>query len=132
MKKPLLLLFSILILPLSVNATDIYYCSDDDTIGFDVNNNNYKIITNFDTKKFKILIDFENYNVVSDNMFMGGVTNQRCLFDNVDKTLYCINNYGRGFSINKNSLRYARSTIFIEEIYKTDDYILAYGTCEKF
>jgi len=130
MKKLLVLLFSILILPISVYASDVYYCSDNSKIGFD-RSNNMKIGT-FDESRFKIMIDFEKMNISNEKIFYGGVTDQRCVFDNTDATLYCINNYGRTFAINKNSLNYVRSITYLEEIYKSDDYILAHGTCEKF
>ena len=130
MKKLLVLLFSIIILPLSVNASDVYYCSDDDVIGFKQTEN--MKIKNFDEKKFKIMIDFEKMHISAEKMYYGVFTNQSCLFDNIDATLYCINNYGRTFAINKNSLNYLRSVTYVEEKYKSDDYILAYGTCEQF
>ena len=130
MKKLLVLLFSILILPISVYASDVYYCSDNSTIGF-VRTNNMKIET-FKMQRFKIMIDFEKMNISNEKIHYGGHTDQRCIFDNIDATLYCINNYGRTFAINKNSLNYVRSITYLEEKYKTDDYILAHGTCEIF
>ena len=130
MKKLILLLFSILILPISVYASDVYYCSDNSMIGFE-RANNMKIGT-FIEERFKIMIDFEKMNISNEKIFYGGVTNQRCIFDNIDATLYCINNYGKAFAINKNSLNYVRSDIYLEEKYKSDDYTLAHGTCEKF
>ena len=48
MKK--LLLISILILPLSIYASDVYYCSDDEAVGFDPTENFQK--TAYHEKKF--------------------------------------------------------------------------------
>ena len=62
MKKLLILLFSLIILPLSVNASDVYYCSEDAAIGF-VPSENYKKST-FNEEKFKMSIDFENKKVI--------------------------------------------------------------------
>ena len=129
MKKLLALLFSILILPFSVYASDVYYCSDNNNIGFDLAKN-FKV-TDFKYRKFKILIDFEKKNVISETIFMYKDSVTECIFDNYSKTLYCIGEYGTAFSINKNTLNFARGEIYIEE-NKDDDYTLAYGTCEKF
>ena len=127
MKKLLILLFSILILPLSVNASDVYYCSDDDHIG-------YRVIENFEVKsfpdrKFKIKIDFKNLDVESDKIFMTIL--KECVFNTYTNSLMCISKYGTTFAINKDTLRFARSEMYTQKI-PNDDYTLAYGTCEKF
>tara|TARA_B100000953_G_scaffold288837_1_gene272289 strand:- start:45 stop:440 length:396 start_codon:yes stop_codon:yes gene_type:complete len=130
MKKLLLLLFSIFLLSsLSVFADDIYYCSDDENIGYDLSEN-FKIDTFID-RKFRIMIDFNNLNVISESIYMGTGERKKCIFDNFTKTLYCISSLGTSFSINKNTLSFARSEMYIEE-NQFDDYTLSYGTCEKF
>ena len=62
--KKLIFIILLFMLPFSVNAADVYYCSENETIGFDPKNN-YKTL-NYKVDKFKILIDFENENVVSN------------------------------------------------------------------
>ena len=127
MKKLLVLLFSILMLSFSVNASDVYYCSDDDTIGFRPAEN-YKIVNLID-KKFKILIDFENKKVVSEEIFLGEIWVKKC-FRYLDM-LNCMSNAGITFGIDKTNLKYVRSRVYQDKKYK-DDIALSHGTCEKF
>ena len=127
MKKLLILLFSLLILPFSVYASDVYYCSEDETIGFKPSNNYSS--ENYNPMKFKILIDFENKDVISETLFMDKTRRaQKCLYDDKYDTLYCMNDLGRSFSINKLNLKYMRSNIF-NIVGLTDDMLVAYGTC---
>jgi len=129
MKKLLILLFSIMILPFSVNASDVYYCSDNDAVGFDPTNNFN--IQRYKEEKFKIMIDFENKNVISDNIGMKKNLATNCFHENLNDSLYCMNEFGRAFSINKLSLRFIRSKLYIREDL-TDDIVFSTGTCEKF
>jgi hypothetical protein len=129
MKKLLVLLFSIFIFPLSLYASDVYYCSDDSLTGF-TPATNYKQ-QNFNEEKFKIMIDFENKNVVSEKLYLGGIWDQKCWYDKMDSTLYCMNQVGRAFSINKLNLRYFRSNIY-NRVDLKDHIWIGYGTCEKF
>ena len=55
MKKLLAFLFSIVILPLSANASDIYYCTDNNHIGYELSDN-FKV-KNYESRRFKIKID---------------------------------------------------------------------------
>jgi hypothetical protein len=127
MKQLLALLFLILMLPFSVNASDVYYCSDDNHVGFETTKN-YEI-TRYTPKKFKIMIDFENNNVISDKIWFLKESDSSCIkYSNV---LYCINNYGAVFAINKKSLKFFRSSV-TNGPEPLDDPTLAYGTCEKF
>ena len=130
MKKLLILLFSLLILPFSVYASDVYYCSEDETIGFKPSNNYSS--ENYNPMKFKILIDFENNNVISDDIWFQKQYDQTCLFDIVDQSLYCVNILGSVFSINKMDSSFRRGSIYNKMSNQTDDIVLGYGTCEKF
>ena len=127
MKKLLILLFSILILPFSANASDVYYCSDDAMTGFD-RSENFKQ-KNFNPKKFKVLIDFDNQKISSESMFFSSGFRQKCFFN--ENALYCVNGVGVSFSINKSTLRY-----FSADLYNTkntiQDPVISHGTCEKF
>tara|TARA_B100000795_G_C22337747_1_gene263809 strand:- start:63 stop:443 length:381 start_codon:yes stop_codon:yes gene_type:complete len=126
MKKLLVLLFSIIILPLSANASDVYYCSDTAQIGFEPKLN-FKSDT-YEERKFKISIDFIEQKVKSKSIYM---EDNKCLFNNTDQTLYCISLWGTAFSINKNTLRFARGEIYNKK-NQGDSITLAHGTCEKF
>ena len=59
----LFLLFFSLLLTSNSYASDVYYCSDNALVGFDPKENFKQ--SNYSGKKFKILIDFENNNVIS-------------------------------------------------------------------
>ncbi|MDA9357498.1 hypothetical protein N9R34_01365 [Candidatus Thioglobus sp.] len=131
MKKLLVLLFSILILPFSVYASDVYYCSDDAITAFDPAVN-YKY-ENFTGQKFKIMIDFENKNVVSEKLYYGGVFDQKCWYRNDNDILYCMNEVGISFSINKLNSKFIRSKIYQSRDMSDGDHIfLGHGSCEKF
>ena len=127
MKKLLILLFSTLILPISVYASDVYYCVDDAITGFDTSENHK--VSQFNEQKFKILIDFENKNITSKEIFFTNSSNKKCVFEPANQSLNCINNYGVAFAISKNDLYFVRSSITPSI---GDDPYVAYGTCEKF
>ena len=129
MKKLLILLFSILILPFSVNASGVYYCSDDGLVGFNPADNFE--IGSYNLRKFKIMIDFENENVVSESLYLVPTWDQKCWYTDIHDTLYCMNEVGIAFSINKNNLRYYNSSIYNSPEYADTVYI-GHGTCEKF
>ena len=129
MKKLVVLLLSILILPLSVYASDVYYCSDDAATGFETENK-YKQIF-FTERKFKIKIDFENASALSDSIYYGKHVKPSCFYNDAHKALYCINAIGSVFTINKNSLNYVRGSN-MNKINRKDDLVVAYGTCQKF
>ena len=128
--KKLIYIILLSILPLTINASDIYYCSQDESIGFDpvdsYSSGNYK------PSKFKILIDFENKNVISDDIWFKKNYDQTCLFDNVDQSLYCVNILGSVFSINKTDLSFRSGSIYNKMLNQVDDITLGYGTCDKF
>ena len=128
MKKILVLLFSILILPFSVYASDVYYCSDDSVIGFNPMKNHK--LTEYKPEKFKMMIDFENKDMISQELFFDNLTNTKCVTYLPDN-LYCINDYGMAFSFNITNSKFARSSM-INVLNLTDDILLAHGTCEKF
>ena len=127
MKKILILLFSIILLPLSANASEVYYCLDDGKTGFDVNENFKQ--SKFMNGKFKIKIDFDNLKLTSDELYFNTDVRQKC-FSN-DETLYCMNAVGTSFSIHKPTLKYLYADIFnIKDMI--NDPRLVHGKCEKF
>jgi len=129
MKKLLILLFSILILPFSVYASDVYYCSDDGATGFAPKPNYEHSL--YALEKFKVLIDFENEDAVSNFLHLNDIWDQKCFYQTNSDTLYCMNSVGYGFSINKLNLRFVRSSIY-NIVNQGDDLFLSHGTCEKF
>ena len=124
-KKLLILLFSLFFLS-PVYASDVYYCSDTEQIGFEPDLG-FKSDT-YQERKFKISIDFIKHKVISNSIYMD---ENKCLFNNMDQTLYCISIWGTAFSINKNTLRFARGEIYNKK-NQNDSITLAHGTCEKF
>jgi hypothetical protein len=125
MKKLLVLLFSLLFLS-SVYASEVYYCSDTEQIGFEPDLG-FKSDTYME-RKFKISIDFIEHKVISKSIYLD---ENKCLFNNEDQTLYCISMWGTAFSINKNTLRFARGEIYNKK-NQGDSITLAHGTCERF
>ena len=123
MKKLLVLLFSIL--ALSSNASEVYYCSDDGHIGFKTTQN-FKI-GEFNEEKFKIMIDFENKNIISEAISFDDLAVTKCVI--YSDNLYCINDYGVSFSFNKKNSKFMRSSMINAGV---DDVTLAHGICEKF
>ena len=126
--KKLIILFTILIMPLLVNASDVYYCSEDEKTGYDFSENFEE--TSFKTDKFKIMIDFDNAKVLSEKLWFKSSDPQKCLYKNSDKTLYCLN-MGSAFSINKLTSKFLYADIYIAKGVDNDPRI-SHGTCEKF
>ena len=60
-------LLVILILPISIHASDVYYCVDDDATGFNPKEN--YAVTRFVGNKFKIMIDFKQNMVQSKDLY---------------------------------------------------------------
>ena len=127
MKKLLALLFSIIILPISVYASDIYYCSDDARTGFDRSENLKQ--KNFNPDKFKVLIDFDNQKITAKSIFFSSDYRQKCFFN--EDALYCINSVGVSFSINKSTLIYFYADLYNKK-NTIQDPVISNGTCEKF
>ena len=69
--------------------------------------------------------------ITSKGLLMTSDFSQKCWFNNAQSSLYCMNENGYGFSINKKNSRYFRTKIY-NEVGSTTDIIIAHGTCEKF
>jgi len=130
MKKLLVLLFSILILPFSVYASDVYYCSDDGLTGFNPKQNFDQ--KNYAPQNFKVMIDFKNEYIISEDIYFSKNYENKCIFEDIaSNALYCISAIGSAFSINKINLRFIRSVMFNSKNYQ-DDIGIGYGSCQKF
>ena len=117
-------------LSLSVNAADVYYCSEEGSTGFNPKQN-YKQV-NFNDSRFKIMIDFENETIVSDDILFLKNLRTKCFFeDSFSNALYCINEVGAVLSVNKTNLKFFRSTIYNDN-KPTESIVVSYGSCQKF
>ena len=126
MKNFFLMIF--LIFP-SIVYGNAYYCVEEKSTGYDVSKNHK--ITRFKTQKFQIKIDFENYNIRVRKFFYEPHIPSTCLFSDISNTMYCLNNIGQFFSINKKTLKFVRSVNYINPKFD-DDNLISYGYCEKF
>jgi len=130
MKKLLVLLFSTIILPISVYASDVYFCSDDGLTGFDPRQNFEQ--KNYSPQNFKVMVDFKNEYIISEDLYFDKDIPSKCIFEDiVSNALYCISPLGTTFSINKINLSFIRSVMFNAIDYQ-DDIGIGYGSCQKF
>ena len=126
MKKQLVLLLSIFFLSFPSVFADVLYCSSDDGTGFLVTEN-YKRGA-FKNQRFKMMVDFENKSMSSAEIFMKGVV--ECVGDNT--TMYCLSDYGTSLALNRKTLKFHYSVIYLKEENQTDSITLHHGKCEKF
>ena len=120
-------LLVILILPISIHASDVYYCVEEDATGFDPKKNH--AVTQFEGMKFKIMIDFEQRMVKSKDLMFEDLTAPVCLASLGDLT--CMHKLGITFNINKKTLKFYRSAMFMPGV-STDSVVVTRGSCEKF
>ena len=126
MKNFFLIIF--LIFP-SIVFGNVYYCVEEKSTGYNVSKSHE--ITNFKTRKFKIKIDFINYNIHVKKFYFEPRIPSECLFSDISNTMYCLNSIGQSFSINKKTLKFVRSINYINPKFD-DDNLISYGYCEKF
>jgi hypothetical protein len=110
-----------------VSAKDIYYCAPDETTGFSPTEN-YKRY-NYQNERFNLEVDFENQTIKSSKIGMDGRV--ACESSVFGETLYCISQYGKSLALNKKTLKFYFSSMFLSQTPK-DDIFLAHGSCEKF
>jgi len=123
----IIFLLGLFILVSPVSAKDIYYCVPDETTGFSPKEN-YKLY-NYQNERFNLEVDFENQTMKSSKIGMHDrVACESSVFGH---TLYCISQYGRSLALNKKTLKFYLSTMFLSQTPK-DDIFLAHGSCEKF
>ena len=125
----LLLLFFGAISPAS-SAEEVLYCADDGQAGFEPTEE-YKLYR-FEPKRFTVKIDFETNSITSDKLFFTDPNGTVCLNNYFRPTVvYCLNDFGATFGIDRDTLKYARSMVFLTEP-PVDSIAVAYGSCEKF
>ena len=126
MKKQLVLLFSIFFFSSTSIFADVLYCSSDDATGFLVAEN-YKRVA-FKKGRFKMMVDFEKKIMSAEEIFMThGV---ECLIDKT--TMYCLSGYGTSLALNRKTLKFHYSIIYLKEENQRDSITLHHGKCEKF
>ena len=128
--KTLLTLFVLLFsFPL---YAEIYYCTEDDRVGFKKNNNNK--VTEFQLQKFTIKIDIKNKTVSTEEdnetVYYGSYTNSECI-TYFESEIYCINDLGDAFTFNKNTNNFKIAQM-INTDRDIDDPSISQGTCSKF
>jgi len=115
----------ILVLPAS--AKDIYYCAAQAAAGFEPKEN-YEF-SKYKPKRFNVQIDFEKQTMVSEKIWLKG--NVKCISVDYSKTLYCVSEYGRTLAVNKVTLGFHTSIMFLND-GPMDDITISHGSCEKF
>ena len=130
MKKIFLIVYLLFIqfLPsISLGSNDkVYYCIEEGKVGFNPKNN-YKSST-FKVKRYKVLINFDRKFIKSKTIFFG---NSKDVCKIVEDNMFCSNFLGSSFSINKNTLKYFYSSIWIDKD-PTDIIEVVHGRCEVF
>ena len=112
------------------SSEKVYYCSDDELIGFRPSEN-YKR-HNFKPERFKILMNFKERTIKSEKiLFLGDAFWDSCMIKTGDEQLYCFNQIGSSFSLNTKTLKFHRAYI-INTDKAEDDIRVGHGTCEKF
>ena len=124
----------LLIISFSLKAyssySGVYYCSDNKTQGF-IPQKDFEI-TSFFEKKFKAKIDFENKEILSEDLYFAERFNQSCILDEEESSILCISELGPSFSFNPVNRYFVRSYHNASNIKSKDTISIAYGTCEKF
>ena len=109
---------------------EVFYCYEEESIGFDKDQNSTK--EDFTLENFTFDIDFENETVLSvseQHKYLGFVeaVDTECTVYK-DEEMYCINVIGTAFSFNKNTLKFKIAKIFNSK-KDTDDDSISYGVC---
>ena len=120
-------LLVILFLPISIYASDVYYCVEDDATGFNPKEN--YAVTRFKGNKYKIMIDFKQNMVQSKDLYFQSYNDPKCVVG--PDSLNCINALGMTFIINKTTLKFYKSAMY-NPGRSTDSVVIAHGSCEKF
>ena len=106
---------------------DVLYCVSDESTGFDPAEN-YKR-KSYQNKRFQVMVDFAGERMISEKIWLKEKVT--CITDNISNTLYCTSIYGTTLAVNRNTLKFHYTTIFLDPT-PTDDIALSHGTCEKF
>ena len=111
----------------------VYYCIEEDSIGYD-GADNYKIV-NFQKERFTADIDFKNTSIIAhDIMLDSSLLTHSCAKGADDTIMQCMNGWGYSFSINVKNLKFviSRGYSYVDDSPTDDDLALSYGKCELF
>ena len=113
-------------------SAEVYFCVEDDRVGFNKDNNNQ--VTEFILQKFKIRIDIKNKTVVteedSENIYFGSSAKTECV-TYLESEIYCINDLGDAFTFNKNTNNFKVAQM-INTDKDRDDPSISQGSCFEF
>tara|TARA_B100000965_G_C19525814_1_gene728740 strand:+ start:949 stop:1338 length:390 start_codon:yes stop_codon:yes gene_type:complete len=122
-------LITLLMFPFSITASDVYYCVEEAKVGFEPKYN-YES-SNYKAQKYTVQIDFNNRQIISEAFLFSGSNTMGCHLSNVTSSMYCANNLGYLFAINKYSLKFHLSRAYLKS-NQGDSINIAHGQCEKF
>ena len=91
------------------SSEKVYYCSDDETVGFRTKDNYIK--RDFTPERFKLFVNFKERTIKSEKLFfIGDSIWDSCLVNSMGH-LYCLNQVGGSFSLNTKTLHFHRAII---------------------
>ena len=123
-------LFVFFLLPVNFSfAGEIFFCSEDDVVGF--NPKRSYAVENYNTSRFKAYIDFNDKKFVSEKIYFGENHGTTCTTSSVNPSLYCISRFGSAIAVNRETLRFHFSSVY-NKSDQMDEIYLSYGFCEKF
>ena len=121
----ILLTILILIIPNIFFAKD-YICIEEKNTGFDPSNNfQIKSVKNI---SFPLVINFEDYDMYSEEIFM--ISDVKCIYEEFNDTIYCLSNYGTSLAFFPKENYFAMSNLFIDTKYD-DSILVSYGYCKE-
>ena len=128
MKKIIFYVITLIFLNSTAVFSDLFYCSEDDATGFDLKNNYEQKL--YKQQSFQVKIDWQNGTMSSEKIWLKG--NIKCVYDTIEASLYCMSDYGSMLVVNKNTLKFHYSSMYLKGSAGRDDFIASHGKCEKF
>ncbi len=129
--KILITIFFILFSPFVFGQ--VYYCVEQDAIGFE--NDNGFTQTEYDELRFTVDIDFDNLYFKSEEVhIITDYEGHMCVNDFQNKYMQCMNGFGSSITINKKNLKfvYSMGLGYVFDNETSDDLVLSYGKCSLF
>ena len=126
----LLLLLSFGVATPASAAVEVFYCADDDRVGFEPTEQ-YEM-GRYNPQRFIIKVDFQTDNIISEKLYFEKHNKTVCMKTPIpEDVLYCQNWLGTSFAFNKTTLKYHLANVFLQDA-PSDTIILSHGSCEKF
>lgn len=119
---------------ISANASVIYYCSDQTKVGIEPENLEPG---RYEPQRFKININWQTESLVSRDLYLGDAWEKTCFLfyhNQWGTNLNCMSEAGVSFSINRETLKFNRASIYNNHnsSENQDTISVATGTCEQF